>query len=208
MSLTATLRGATLAVALLAAASVHAQPPPEPAPAPAPAPKGKPQPGQKQIVLSASDVQALTTLHAIDLHEIDAGGLAGRRAGSKGVKQYAAMLVRDHQQIDKDTIELAMAGNLNLPDRPTPRDDAERAEMQKEMAAMQRLQTLEGEAFDKEFLTAMIEGHQRAIAKVEEAMGMVKETQVKALLIRVKPVLQLHLDKAKMLAAGKQQAAH
>jgi putative membrane protein len=186
---------AAMVTALLAPVTVAANPNPDKTP---PADVARP-------TLADADVQALTALHATNTMEIAMGNLAKTRGGSKPVKAYGQLLVTDHQKADKEVLALAKKHGVTLADHPTPRDDAEKAQMEADMATMEKLKTLDGAVFDREFLTAMVDGHARTLAKIDAATPTVTDAKVKALLAKVRPVVQKHHDKAKALATPSAQ---
>jgi putative membrane protein len=186
--------GAALAAGLLMSALAVAAPTGAPAPVAA-----TPMNHDKAAPLSDKDVQVLSELHATNQMEIEMGKLA-KAHGGKAVKQFGQLMISDHGKADKDVLALAKAHGATLADHPTPADDAEKAQMEKDMAAMERLKTLDGTAFDTEYLTAMIDGHTRTLAKVDAAMMGADDGKLKVLLGKVKPVVQKHLDRAKTLS--------
>jgi putative membrane protein len=179
-----------MVAALLVPMTVAANPTPDKTP---PADAARPK-------LSDADVHVLATLHATNTMETDMGKIAKARGGSKEVKAYGQMLITDHQKADKDVLALAKKHGVTLPDHPTPRDDAEKAQMDADMATMERLKTLDGATFDREFLTAMVDGHARTLAKIDAATTTVTDAKLKALLGKIRPTVQKHHDKAKAMA--------
>jgi len=80
--------------------------------------------------------------------EIKLGELARQRAQNAEVKQFAQMMVADHA---KGLNELKKAVNGKVPE-PTELDDKHRA-------LHDRLATLSGADFDREYMKAMVDGH-------------------------------------------------
>jgi putative membrane protein len=152
--------------------------------------------------LSDAEIHLLTDLHATNGMEIEMGALARTRGGAKAVKSYGKLMVTDHTKADKDVLALARSRGVTLAAHPTPRDDAEKAQMDKDMATMERLKTLEGAAFDRELVTAMVDGHGRAIARVSAARSSITDPRLKALVTRLLPTLDMHHEKAKALAVA------
>lgn len=180
---------AAMVAALFAPATVAANPTDKP-----------PAAGTEKAALAEADVHTLTTLHATNTMEIEMGKTAKARGGSKEVKAYGQTMVTDHGKADKEVLALAKKHGVTLADHPTPRNDAEKAEMDADHATMEKLKTLDGAVFDREYLTAMVDGHARTLAKIDAALGAVSDPKLKALLGKVKPTVQKHLDRAKALA--------
>jgi putative membrane protein len=148
--------------------------------------------------LSDADIATLAHVHAVNQQEIDMGKLA-KKNGGKGVRDYGDMLVKDHQRADNDVIALAKKHGISkVPDdQPKAPEDIEAKKKDADMMA--KLKGEKGDAFDKDFLMAMDEGHTREIGKVDAAMKTAGDPTVTALLGGVEPVMQKHLDDAKML---------
>jgi putative membrane protein len=189
MTHTKSILRAAMVAALFAPATVAANPT-----------DAKPPAAAEKAALSEADLHTLTTLHATNTMEIEMGKVAKTRGGSKEVKAYGQMMVTDHGKADKEVLALAKKHGVTLADHPTPRNDAEKAEMDADHATMEKLKTLDGAVYDREYLTAMIDGHARTLAKIDAALGTVTDAKVKVLLGKVKPTVQKHLDRAKALA--------
>jgi putative membrane protein len=68
------------------------------------------------------------------------------------------------------------------------------------------IKTLKGADFDKEFLSMMVTGHEKVLAKLDSAMGTVQNDDLKTMLQNVKPTLQKHADTARDLQKTNPQA--
>jgi predicted outer membrane protein len=62
-----------------------------------------------------------------------------------------------------------------------------------------RLQKLSGSQFDKQFLTAMVQGHNKALAEIKTASGKVENAELRSLLEGVRASVEKHRDHAKEL---------
>lgn len=150
------------------------------------------------VTLSDADLAVLQHHHSVNLLEIHMGKLAATRA-SAPVKKYGAMLVADHGKADKQALALAKARGAKLEEKPTPANDTEAAEQKKHDDLMTRLATLKGAEFDREYLTAMEEGHTKEVGYLTTAIGNVTDAKLKAHLETVKPVVEKHATEAKAL---------
>jgi len=81
--------------------------------------------------------------------EVKLGELAGQRAQSPAVKEFARMMVRDHGN-GLNSLKQAVKG-FNV-DEPAQLDA-------KHQALYDRLSKLDGAAFDRAYMMAMVEGH-------------------------------------------------
>ena len=87
--------------------------------------------------------------------DIETGQLAAQRGHSNEVRQFGAMLARDHQMVRQQGRDLAK----KLGFIPTPPSGDQSA--QDRAVAMQRLSSLSGSAFDRAFLQHEVEFHGR-----------------------------------------------
>jgi len=133
--------------------------------------------------------QLLNTLHEANLMEIAAGRLALTRGTSAAIKQYGAELVRDHSLADDQVAALAAKMNVPLPSTAAPEDDG-----------LKQLSALSGPAFDRAFLKMMVDDHSKAISLVRSAQPRVSSAPLTALLSKLLPTLETHLDRALALS--------
>ena len=122
-----------------------------------------------------------------DIAEVDFGKLAQEKGQSDAVKQYGAMLVKDHG--DHKTKAEQVAGELGVTP-PTGSGIGAKASYAK-------LKILSGASFDRSFAKSMVKDHQEDIkeyrqeaTKNDAAGRLAKETL---------PVLQKHLQAAQSL---------
>ena len=123
-----------------------------------------------------------------DFGEVQIGKLAQERGTSQAVKDYGAMLVKDHGGHRDKLAALATKVGVTLP-------EAASAEGQKNYA---RLDALKGAAFDKEFGVLMRDDHKKDIAKYQK-QAVQGPAETAALAKETIPVLQHHLEMASKL---------
>jgi putative membrane protein len=182
------------------------QPPATGTAQPAPTPRSdepKPvRPGNGQ--LAETDLAALAHFHHVNVMEIDLGKMAQAK-GSAKVKAYGKMLARDHTRIDRGLVDFAKQRRITIP-AAKPKDDAEAAEMKTAMETMDRLQGLDGEAFDREFMMTMIADHERELPKLDTAIANAGDMKLRAALKKAQPLMKKHLDQARKLAPDQARA--
>lgn len=166
----------------------------------------KPTTDKDKTKLSDADVQILAHQHHVNLMEIDMGKLAQTK-GTAAVKKYGEMLVKDHQQADKDALAFAKKHGTAMIPKEKPATDAEKQEDKDMMDQAAHLKTLKGADFDKDFLTMMVAGHEKELAKIDVAMGQTTDSDLKDMLSNVKPVLQRHADQARDLQKSSPSAS-
>jgi putative membrane protein len=145
--------------------------------------------------LADVDAQVVAHLHAVDLLEIDLGKLA-QKNGTAPVKQYGQMLVKDHTAFDAKLVAFA-----NKHAMPTiPADDTQSPTDKTDMDAEKgKLATLRGTAFDQELLPMMKMAHDQELTKLDANAAMVADSDLKTMLVALKPTLQKHSDQAAKL---------
>lgn len=109
-------------------------------------------------VNSMSAAEFVQNVANSDAFEVQSSQLAGQRAARQDVKDFAAMMVRDHSATSRE-LE-ALAPQLNLP-APSPQLDPDR---QRQLAS---LRDQSGEAFDDAYLDAQVAAHRDAVTLFE-----------------------------------------
>ncbi|MGV9979647.1 DUF4142 domain-containing protein [Micromonospora wenchangensis] len=139
---------------------------------------------------SAQDTQYLQAVHQVNLAEIVTGNLAQKKGQNEQVKQLGQQFVTDHTQLDQTVKSTAQQLNVNLPNAPT-------ADQQK---VIDKLNGLNGAAFDKAWVTAELAGHVQAIQATQTEISQGSEQSVVQLAQDALPVLQAHYDALVALA--------
>lgn len=92
-----------------------------------------------------------------NLFEVKAGELAQAKGASESVRQFGAMLAKDHAQARATSVQAAKSIGAKAPTSPSA--------TQREM--LDALSKLEGDRFDEHFITSMIDDHLRDVARYE-----------------------------------------
>jgi putative membrane protein len=147
--------------------------------------------------LSDAEQQEIMHLHHVNQFEIDMAKMA-QTNGSAQIKGFVLVLINDHQRSDKDITALAKKKNISLTSATaTSSSDADAQEMKDMMTDKDRMKTMKGKDFDKEFLAMMMTGHTKELARIETSLAAAKDPDVVTLLKNTKPVLQKHIDMAR-----------
>ena len=96
-----------------------------------------------------------------NLAEVQLGKLASERASNADVKSFGQMMVKDHTQANQDLAQVA----AQLKVKPTTSLD----QKHKDLAA--KLSKLQGAEFDREYINAMVQGHQGVAGQLEAHTG-------------------------------------
>ncbi len=159
------------------------------------APPGRNAPMAPTQKLSDLDTQMIAHQHAVNQTEIKLGKLAESN-GTSAVRKYGAMLVKDHSQADRNITSLAHKKGVET----IPKDAALTESDERDLAAQEaKLETMKGASFDRVFLDMMVTGHEREVTKITADIAVVTDRELRAMLQKIKPVLQHHEDAAKAL---------
>jgi len=93
-----------------------------------------------------------------NLAEVQVGQLAQQKGSIQGVRDFGAMLVKDHQLANEKATGVAQHLSITPPDKPGLK--------QKEV--YDKLARLSGAKFDREFTESMVKDHQEDIAKYQK----------------------------------------
>ena len=131
---------------------------------------------------------------AANTWDIQTGQLAVARGSSKEVRDFGAMLQRDHKVVRQQGRDLAKKLSVT----PTPPKDFALAKVHAD--AMKRLRTLHGKAFDRAFLENEVAYHQAVLDAVSSTLlPATKNAELKDLETKVAPAFAAHRDAAKNL---------
>jgi putative membrane protein len=127
--------------------------------------------------------------------EVQLGQYAQEQAQSQRVKDFGAMMVRDHTKANDELKSLASNKNVTLSDSLMPGHKRHVTE----------LKNKKGAAFDKAYMTMMVQDHQKDVQEFEKASNNLSDGEVKAFATRTLPVLRAHLDSATAISKGRSQ---
>jgi putative membrane protein len=124
--------------------------------------------------------------------EVALGKLALSKTSSAKIKDFAGMMVTDHGKANDELMGIAKGKNVTLPATL----DAEH------QAKMDSLSKLSGKDFDKAYVAAMIEGHQKTLALMQTEASGGSDADFKAFAAKTAPVVQTHLDAINKISAS------
>jgi putative membrane protein len=122
--------------------------------------------------------------------EVDMGNLAQQQARNLSVKEFGAMMVKDHSAANEKLKALAESKNITLP--ATSSVD--------EVAAKAKLKALSGSSFDKSYIKGMIKDHEEDIAEFKKEAATGQDPEAKAFAKATLPTLEAHLKKIQSIA--------
>jgi putative membrane protein len=125
-----------------------------------------------------------------DMFEIESGKMAQQRSKSAGVKELAAMLVKDHTAASNELKPLAQAAGETP---PTGLD-------QRRQGMIDNLKAASDADFDKVWLTQQVAAHEESLTLHRGYAENGDEAGLKGHAAKAVPRIQAHLDKARQLA--------
>jgi putative membrane protein len=147
---------------------------------------------QSAMSKTVSPQSFATQAATIGRAEIELGQLAMQQTQDQRVRDYAQRMVKDHQAADAKLKKIAGEEHLELPQSL----DAEH------QALKDKLSTLKGQAFDREYAKAMAKGHDEAVALFESAAQAPQMTpELKEFAAATLPTLKQHMEMAHELHA-------
>jgi putative membrane protein len=126
------------------------------------------------------------------MFEVELGQLAQQKASNPAIKEFGAMMVKDHTAANEKLKALAASEQVSLPEGPSL--------MQK--ASKSRLNMLSGDSFDKAYVKDMIDDHKDDIEEFQKEVSEGKDPQAKAFASATLPTLQMHLQRIQAIAAS------
>ena len=123
--------------------------------------------------------------------EVELGNIAQQNAASQRVKDFGAMMVRDHSKANDELKAFASKRNLML------NTDSLMALHKSHIDAMKNKT---GAAFDKAYMSMMLDDHKKDVAEFEKASKMCKDQECQGWAGKTLPTLQTHLDSAQAIS--------
>ncbi len=105
------------------------------------------------IAVTSDDAKFATTAANGGLAEVALGKLALTKTTNQAIKDFANMMVTDHSKVNDQLAAIAKAKNITLPAEP---DSAH-------LKKADELSKLSEADFDKQYVSAMIDGHKKTL---------------------------------------------
>lgn len=125
----------------------------------------------------------LTEAASSGMLEVELGKIAQQKATNQEVKNFAAMMVKDHSQANERLMSIAKTKNMQLPQQMTD-DHRDRVKKFQDMK--------KGNDFDKEYIDFMVEAHEEDIEKFESAQKDVQDPEIRQWVESTLPTLRTH----------------
>jgi len=159
--------------------SVHAAR--EPVPSKAPPDSGN--------TINGADREFIISDLKSNIQERVLGRMAEEKSQNGGVRQYGKMIAADHNSALKKLVELMENNGIAQPKTlPEVKSDA-----------VDKLQGLSGNAFDREFLNVMVQTHEKSVSAFRQEIEKAQNTEVRDYAKSMLPMLERHLNDAQDL---------
>lgn len=124
------------------------------------------------------------------IFEVDAGNQAQQKASDQQVKDFGAMMVKDHTAANDQLKSLAASKNVSLPSTASVSQMAEKG----------KLDVLTGDTYDKSYIKGQIKAHREAIALFKKEIAQGQDADAKSFAQSTLPTLEKHYKMAKDIA--------
>jgi putative membrane protein len=129
--------------------------------------------------------------------DIEAGKVAQTRGQNAEVKAFGKQMVTDHTAVNKQATALVTKLKVKPEDNPTSQSLKSGGD-----ANVKNLKTLKGAAFDKAYVDQEVTYHQQVLDAIDKTLiPNAKNAELKALIEKVRPAIDGHLQHAKQLQA-------
>ena len=149
-------------------------------------------------MMTSEDRDVAMNIEKAHIGEMDLARLAKERATNGDVKDYADMIVDDHGAALKNINKILKDKDIHESAQAKPEDS---------QAELARLQAMSGAEFDREFMGAMVLGHQKALDSLHNDEASVQNPDMKDYIHDLIPKVQKHLEKAQELQGKLTSAA-
>jgi putative membrane protein len=136
--------------------------------------------------VSDNDREFMQNAAAGGMMEVELGNVAEKNAKNKRVKDFGAMMVRDHTKANDDLKSVASSKNVDVPSSMNSHHQSMADDLKKKTGA----------DFDESYMEMMVNDHNKDIEEFRKESTMGKNDDIKAFASRTLPVLQTHLDSA------------
>lgn len=124
--------------------------------------------------------------------EVAAGRLAQQKGSSSAVKDFGAMMVKDHSAANMKLEALAQKKNIRLPKGMGTANALKERELKMKSDA----------AFDKAYIEQQTKAHEDTMALLQQESSSGQDPDAQAFARAILPTVQQHLDKIKQISAA------
>jgi putative membrane protein len=144
---------------------------------------------EKRAAKGDANAQFLTEAAHGSHSEIATSQLALQKASNPQVKQFAQMMIQDHQSSNQQLMQVAQQKGMDVPKRPD--------EMHMKESA--NLKNLSGAEFDRAYMSAQVADHAKMLSKYQDKAANAQDPDVRSFAASQVPILQRHLEQARQI---------
>ncbi len=142
-----------------------------------------------------TDAQIAAIVVTANQVDIDAGKLAESKAHSADVKAFGERMVTDHSGVNQSATQLVQ--KLHVTPEPNATSESLQKGGEQNLAALKKLS---GAAFDKAYIDHEVTYHESVLAALDKTLiPSAQNAELKALLVKVRPAFQAHLEHAQQI---------
>jgi putative membrane protein len=141
--------------------------------------------------MSAADSKFIKEAAVGGMEEVSLGQLAAQKATDPDVKNFGQKMVDDHSKANDQLKQLASQKGVTVA-------SALPASKQKEV---DQLSKLSGAAFDKKYVSMMVQDHKKDVAEFKKQSAKAKDSDLKSFASTTLPTLQDHLKMIEDISA-------
>lgn len=123
--------------------------------------------------------------------EVAAGKVAEEKATNPAVRQFAAMMVKDHAAANDRLGVIAGAKGIALPASPST----------EQRAMNEKTRKISTDSFDTEYARSQIKAHEDTVSLLQKEIDSGKDADAKAFAAEMLPTVKAHLEKIRQIAA-------
>jgi putative membrane protein len=143
---------------------------------------------------TTTDAKVLDVMVTLNNNEITMADLALNRATKSSVKNFAKMMKSDHGRNLSQMQSFSQKFGVGLV--PSSLSKSLKSNGRRELSSLMRLN---GDRFDKAYMTTMVKGHEKALQVVDSQIREARNPKLKKSLETTRNVIMKHLEKAKMV---------
>ena len=141
---------------------------------------------------AAPDASFYKTLAQGGIAEVEAGKLAQQKGADPKVKDFGAMMVKDHSAANEQLKALAAGKGIDLPGSSST----------SQMATKAKLEVLSGGTFDKSYVEDQVKAHRDTVELLKKEIATGQDPDAKAFAQKVLPTVESHLRAINQIAAA------
>ena len=139
--------------------------------------------------------ETFSELHAVSQWSVTLSEMADKRAKSELVKTYAHSVANANPTMDAKLMSVAKTQGIDIAP-PDPKTEESKSLSERMKAESVLLGSLEGDAFDKEYMTLVTNTQQSVLNLLKASKGSAKEPEVKQLIGELTTTVQNRLKTA------------